>query len=345
VSETHDERDPVERLAEEFIERLRRGEDPSIEELANRYPEFADSIRELLPAMIAMEALGATRADEIDAPTARVAAGDSVGQYRIVRELGSGGMGTVYEAHDANGVRVAVKVVHPRLLAMEGFRERFLREAVVGKRIEHPNVIRLLDAGESAGRPYIALEFVVGQTLDALRRELGRVPETLCRHIGARAAHGLEAIHAEGIVHRDVKPANILITPDREVRVMDLGLARAASGIDRVTLTGRFVGSPAYCPPEQLLGSRVLDARGDLYSLGVTLYELATGERPFTGDSLVEMSLEIMDSQPPRPRDLCPELSPFFEGLLLSLLEKAPEHRVASARELAELLESAEPSA
>ena len=225
--------------------------------------------------------------------------GERLGPYAILRELGSGAMGTVYEARDADGVRVALKVVHPHLLSHEGFRERFLREANVGRRIHHPNVIRTLDAGEVDGRPYIALEFVVGGTLDDLRQELGRVPETLCRHIGTHAARGLDAIHAEGIVHRDVKPENILITPDHDVRLMDLGLARSSTGTDRVTLTGQFVGSPAYCPPEQFMGEAVLDARSDLYSLGVTLYELATGERPFKAKSLEMLALKIMEAKPP----------------------------------------------
>ena len=253
-------------------------------------------------------------------------------------------MGTVFEAQDHRGRRVALKLVHPHLIGKDGFRERFLREAEIGRRIAHPNVVQTLDAGEIDGQPYIALEFVVGQSLHAFRKELGRVPETLCRHIGQRAARGLAAIHAVGIVHRDVKPDNILITPDHEVRLMDLGLARTAEGLDRVTRTGLFLGSPSYSPPEQFRGTGVLDARSDLYSLGATLYELATGERPFRGGSLEVLAGKVMRDPPPRPVSICAEISPFFEALLLALLAKEPARRLESAEQLAEVLEQGESS-
>jgi tetratricopeptide (TPR) repeat protein len=270
--------------------------------------------------------------------------GKRLGTFEIVRELGAGAMGTVYEAHDAGGRRVALKVVHPHLVGRKGFRERFQREAAVGRQIDHPNVIRTYDAGEIEGQPYISLEFVQGQTLDDLRAEMGRVPETLCRHIGLLAARGLSAIHDAGIVHRDVKPENVLITPEHEVRLMDLGLARTAAGLDRMTRTGQFVGSPAYAPPEQFVGTGALDARSDLYSLGVTLYELATGERPFMAESLEALAGKVIKEVPPRPTRSGAEISPFFEALLLALLAKEPDRRVGTAHVVGDVLEAGEDS-
>ncbi len=270
--------------------------------------------------------------------------GEPFGPYRIERELGSGGMGSVFAASDANGTRVALKLVHPHLMARPGFKERFLREAEVGRRIDHPNVIRTLDAGEIDGQPYIALEFVEGQTLGELRVELGRVSETLCRHIGTLAARGLAAIHAQGVVHRDVKPENVLITADHEVRLMDLGLARSEAGLDRMTRTGQFVGSPAYAPPEQFRGEGALDARSDLYSLGVTLFELATGSPPFRAQSMEALAAKIATEPPPRTAQFGAEISPFFEAILFNLMAKDPRRRVESAQKLADLLEAGEAS-
>jgi serine/threonine protein kinase len=196
----------------------------------------------------------------------------SLGAYRLLATLGSGGMGRVWRAEGPAGV-VAVKVVHPHLLATDGFRERFEREARLGLAIRHVNVIRTIECFDAevdgARAPALVLEYVEGRSLVDLQRERGHVPEDLCRHLAQEIASGLAAIHAAGIVHRDLKPGNVLVTPDHRVKVMDLGLARRGSGEDRVSATGMFVGTAAYAPPEQFQGKEELDPRSDLWSLGI----------------------------------------------------------------------------
>ncbi len=275
--------------------------------------------------------------------------GETLGPYRIDRELGSGGMGKVYAAVVEGrvpgldeGSRVALKIVHPHLVEERGYRDRFLRELAVGRRIEHENVVRTLDGGEIDGQPYVVLEYVEGQTLRELRRELGRVPEDLCRHIGHEIARGLEAVHAAGIVHRDLKPGNVLITPDHVVKVMDLGLARQVDEEDGLTRTGMFVGTLNYAAPEQLRHAKDVDSRCDLYALGALLYKLATGKTPFAADTFHELVQQVRDERPRRPRRLNPQISRFFEELLLVLLSKKPADRIESACRLAELLERGE---
>ena len=177
----------------------------------------------------------------------------TLGNYRIESELGSGGMGKVYLAARGED-RVALKVVHPHLLAEPGAFKRFLREAEIGKTVAHPNVVRCYDCDQlvvdGTTHAFLAMEFVSGQTLRDLLAELSTVPEELCRHIGREVSKGLAAIHEAGVVHRDLKPENVLITRDHEVKVMDLGVARLADEAMRLSLSGAFVGSPLYASPE-----------------------------------------------------------------------------------------------
>jgi tetratricopeptide (TPR) repeat protein len=265
-------------------------------------------------------------------------------------------MGTVFRAtvsesvHGlARGDRVAVKTIRERALEHPVALERFAREGRVGLRVDHPNVVRTHDVGtfDAGSKPVhaIVMEYVEGRTLDDLRRELGHLPEGLCRHVGREMARGLAAIHGVGAVHRDVKPANVLITPDDTVKLMDLGIARIEEGAT-VSVTGAFVGSLAYAAPEQLQGEVPdIDARVDLWATGVTLYELVAGRHPFSGDASARVVQRILSEHPPRLRDVRPELSPFLDELVRSLLARNPERRPASATELAEILEGAEESA
>ncbi|MHC4449904.1 MAG: serine/threonine-protein kinase, partial [Planctomycetota bacterium] len=195
-------------------------------------------------------------------------AGERVGPYTVGETLGSGGMGTVYRATDDDGRTVALKTLHPHLLAARGAFKRFLREAKLGGSIVHPNVVRTLDADALLVRDrqmhFLVLEYVEGQTLDALLSELGTLPEALCRHIGKQVADALSAIHAIGAIHRDLKPANIIITPDNEVKVMDLGVALLVEEAMRLTDVGDSLGSVLYAAPEQWNPGAVLDGRLDL---------------------------------------------------------------------------------
>lgn len=282
--------------------------------------------------------------------------GTTLGPYRLDRELGTGGMGTVYAATVTGwapglpqGSRVAIKVVHPHLLDAKGLTERFLREAQIGKSVVHENVVSTYDADEvfvgGARRRFLVMEYVEGQTLRSLLAELERVPEELCRHVGREVAKGLAAIHAAGVVHRDVKPENVLITAGHAVKVMDLGIARLDDEVLRLSQTGVFVGSIHYAAPECFLdGGGRIDARTDLHALGVLLYELAGGVNPYQAGSVAEVLQRILHEEPRRLGDVNPQVSAFFEEVVHVLLAKAPEDRFSDAGRVASVLEEGEAS-
>ena len=333
-------------------ERVERGESVDPEEVIRAHPDMADNLRERFAALRRLDqafARGSTAQDT--GPRSLV--GRVLGPYRLLSVLGAGGMGSVYlaavegEARGlARGAQVAVKVVHPHLFARQGFFKRFLREAEVGRRVRHENVVRTLDVDEDASCRFLVMEYVEGQTLRALLDELERVPEELCRHVGCEIAKALAAIHAEGAVHRDVKPENVLITKDNVVKVMDLGVARLADEEMRLSQTGAFVGSVRYAAPEQFKGRDTkLDGRADLYALGLTLYELATGAHPFADEEFHAVLRRQMTEVPRPAGELNPQVSPFLEELLVQLLDKDREKRVASAAELARILDEGERSA
>jgi len=273
--------------------------------------------------------------------------GQRLGPYTIEAELGSGGMGTVYRATGPEGV-VALKVVHPHLLATPGFFKRFLREAEIGKAIHHENVVRTLDIDallvEDKQVHYMVLEYVRGKSLRELLHDLGTVPETLLREIALQTAAGLAAIHEAGIIHRDLKPENILITEDHEIRIMDLGVAKLQEASVAITKEGHFAGSLLYAAPEQFQNDAV-GPRADLYSLGVLLYELATGRHPFRSDDASAVIAAHLNVQPPRVRERSEDVSFFLSELIATLLAKRQAERFASARELHAILEESERSA
>ncbi len=271
--------------------------------------------------------------------TTRLAPGTVVGPYRIERELGSGGMGTVYAARDvARAIRVALKAIHPHLASRPGARERFAREAELGRRVHHPRVVRTLGSGraEVDGRPvdFVVLEYVRGRDLATLRRERGPLSPALLREVGAQAADGLAAIHAAGIVHRDIKPENLLITEDHELRIMDLGIARPLH-TEMATLTqeGQFVGSLAFAAPEQIAGEEATP-QSDLYALGATLRDLARADARPGGGNLAAV---LRGGKPPGSTTTA-EVGPFLAAVLERLLDADPKRRFASAAELRDVL-------
>jgi tetratricopeptide (TPR) repeat protein len=264
------------------------------------------------------------------------------GPYTVESELGSGGMGTVYRARGPAGV-VALKVAHEHICGNPNHLERFVREGEAGRAIRHPNVVATLDTGTTAGRPWIALEYVEGQTLRGLLGEIGVAPEELCRRIGVEILRGLVAIHAAGVVHRDLKPDNVLITREHAVRIMDLGLARV-SGLDSLTESGVFVGTAAYAAPEQFSGTRTFDGRTDLHAVGVLLYELASGTHPYRSDDFRTIAMRVTKEAPRRLGDVHPQVSPFLEEFVHRLLAKEASGRFASAAEALDLLEKGEAS-
>jgi tetratricopeptide (TPR) repeat protein len=275
--------------------------------------------------------------------------GQVVGTLRLLEELGTGGMGTVYlaETEDEPGKKVAVKVIHPHLVNTPRGRKRFLREGEIGRRIRHRNVVATygVDELELDGKPalYLTMEYVEGQTLRSLLSELGRVPEELCRHVGTEVVKALTAVHAVGVVHRDLKPENVLVTRDQVVKVMDLGIARLEDETIGLSQTGMFVGSVRYAAPEQFR-SQELDGRSDLYALGLVLYELATGKHPFPGEDVAAVVQRHLHEAPRPPALINPQLSPFFEEVVKTLLAKDRNERFASAAELQTVLEEGEQS-
>ena len=274
---------------------------------------------------------------------------DRLGAYRLIRVLGTGGMGTVYLAHDEeHDRRVALKVIHPHLLGRQGALRRLRREALAGERIRHPNVVRAIEAGveEVDGRPwhFLVTEHVAGKSLRALLDESGAVPERDVREIGRQIAAGLAAIHREGMIHRDIKPENVLVTPDGCARITDLGVVRSRSADPRSSDEGRFAGTLLYAPPEQLLG-KSLRPSADLYSLGETLYELATGSHP-SGDRRSCPDVERLLHPHVVPADrVNPELSPFLTTLLAELLQPDPDLRPESAELVERILAEGEAGA
>jgi len=277
-----------------------------------------------------------------------------LGPYRLLSELGSGGMGTVHAAEVTEAVagleagrKVAVKVVHAHLVSTPGIFKRFLREAELGRRVVHENVVRTfdVDAVEMDDRVvhYMVMEYVEGRTLQQLLQDLGKIPETLLREIALQTAAGLAAIHAAGIVHRDLKPENVLITDAHEVRIMDLGVAKLQEASIAITSEGEFAGSLLYAAPEQF-GPEAVTPRSDLYSFGVLLYELSTGGNPFRHDDAAAVIEAHLRMQPPRITDADPETTTFFGELVATLLAKRPTDRFASAGAVRTVLEEGEHS-
>jgi tetratricopeptide (TPR) repeat protein len=282
--------------------------------------------------------------------------GSELGPYRIESELGHGGMGSVWGAVVLEqvpglepGTRVALKIIHPHLMETPGIFKRFLREAEFGRTVRHENVVRTYDADalmvEGRTQHYLVMEYVEGQTLRELAEELTKVPEVLCRHIGREVAKGLAAVHEAGIVHRDLKPKNILITPEHAIKIMDLGVARLAEEAMRLSRTGAFVGSIRYAAPEQFEEDSDIDGRADLYALGLLLYELSSGEHPHRNADVLQVIRKMMSEDRPRLGLLNPQLSPFFEEVVDSLLRRDRDARFPSAVEVHRVLKEGEESA
>jgi tetratricopeptide (TPR) repeat protein len=252
-------------------------------------------------------------------------------------------MGRVFLA-ERDGQKFALKLAHEQLAAIPNMVARFLREAKVGLAIDHPNVIRTIDAGEHEGLPYLVMEFVQGRDLRKHLDELGRIPEALLREVARQAASGLSAIHASGVVHRDIKPENILITDTNEIRIMDLGVAALQEASMTLTREGGFAGSLLYAAPEQFRSESVAPAT-DQYALGVVLYEMASGANPFAGADAAGVIQRHLNFVPPPLMSVDDAISPFLSALVAALLEKECNARLASTEELVDVIEKAESSA
>ncbi len=270
-----------------------------------------------------------------DPATVEFQAPGRLAHYRVLRELGRGGMGCVLLAEDTRLQRqVALKVMLPSLARDAGAKERFLREARAAARVRHDNVVTIFQVDECDGVPFIALEFLHGSPLDKYLKDKGTPPLSVAVRIARDMADGLAAAHQQGLVHRDVKPANVwLEAPKGRAKLLDFGLARAEGDDAHLTQSGAIVGTPAFMAPEQARGEKV-DGRGDLFSLGVVLYRLATGRQPFAGASMTAVLTAIAVDTPAPPRSLNPNIPGSLETIILRLLEKDPANRYATAKEV-----------
>ncbi|MGA7255955.1 MAG: serine/threonine-protein kinase, partial [Terracidiphilus sp.] len=264
-----------------------------------------------------------------------------IGRYEILEELGHGAMGSVLRARDpAMGRTVAVKTILTSALESgqgEEYRMRFYREARAAGSLAHAGIVPVFDVGEHEGMPFLVMEYVEGRTLAAAMRSGERFTlERVCE-LGQQIAEALGYAHRKGVIHRDIKPANILMTsPDaygsERPRITDFGVAKLAAG--EVTRTGQLLGTPAFMPPEQFTGAPV-DGRADLFSLGVILYALATGEQPFPGETVTTVSYKVVHTDPVPPARLNPAMPAALDAAILKCLAKNPAERFQTGEELA----------
>jgi eukaryotic-like serine/threonine-protein kinase len=265
--------------------------------------------------------------------------GTRLGPYEILARIGAGGMGVVYRARDGRLERdVAIKVLPLGLLTDEGARKRFRKEALALAKLNHPNIAAVYDVGEETGADYLVMECVPGKSLAEETRS-GSLPEKEATALGLQIATALEEAHEQGIVHRDLTPANIMVTPKRQAKVLDFGLAKIlrpmgeASVAERFTQTQNLAGTLPYMAPEQLQGEPI-DARTDIHALGLVLYEMASGRRLFQQNSIPQLTDAILHQPPVTPRAFNARLSPELERIILKCLEKEPDNRYQSAKEL-----------
>ncbi len=250
-------------------------------------------------------------------------------RYRVTRKLGGGGMADVYLAEDQElGRRVAVKILHERYANDDQFVERFRREATHAAGLSHPNIVSIFDRGETNGSYFIVMEYVEGRTLKELIRSRGPCPIPVAIAYTRQILSGLRYAHRNGVVHRDIKPHNVIVDPEGVVKVTDFGIARA--GVSQMTEEGAIIGTAQYLSPEQARGAPV-DQTSDLYSTGIVLYELLTAEVPFSGDTPVEIAMKHLSEVPNPPSAIRPEVPDDLDNVVLRALSKEPADRYQSA--------------
>jgi TolB-like protein/tRNA A-37 threonylcarbamoyl transferase component Bud32/Tfp pilus assembly protein PilF len=261
-------------------------------------------------------------------------------RYALERELGRGGMATVYLVRDVKHKRlVALKVLHPELAAALGS-ERFQREIEFAARLQHPHILTVLDSGEAAGQLWFTMPYVEGESLRSRLRRERQLPVDEALRIATETARALDYAHRQGVMHRDIKPENILLTKDGDTLVADFGIARALAGSDeRLTETGMSVGTPAYMSPEQASGDKAVDARTDVYSLGCVLYELLAGEPPYTGPTAQVIIMKRFTEPVPSVRKVRPSVPEAVDQAIQRALAPIPADRFAASREFARALQ------
>ena len=264
--------------------------------------------------------------------------GKKIWKYAIDKELGAGAMGAVYRARNtATGDHVAIKIVAPGLASNKTAMDRFRREASILKQLRHPNIVRLVDAGNFAGTPFYAMEYVEGESLDRVMGRRGRISWEEVVTLGQQLCSALKHAHDKGIIHRDLKPSNIMVLPDGTLKLTDFGIAKDTDAT-ALTSANCTVGTAAYMSPEQCRGERELTGKSDLYSLGVMFYELLTGKKPFVAESAMDMFMQHVKGTFKRPAHLVLEIPVWLDNLVCQLLEKKPEQRPYDAAAVGEAL-------
>ena len=254
-------------------------------------------------------------------------------RYEILEILGEGGMAFVYKARDTQLERlVAIKTLKPNYVNQETFVERFKREATTAANLNHPNIVQIFDWGIE-DEPYFVMEYIEGNTLTSIIAKNRTISLSDILFIGAQVANGLHAAHQKGLVHRDIKPGNIMITPDGKVKVTDFGIVSLQNEESDITKTGSILGTASYISPEQAQGKAV-SIESDLYSLGTVLYELITGKAPFTGDTPISTATKHLTEKPEKPSNYRRDLPKGVESAIMKLLEKATYDRFKSAEDL-----------
>ena len=341
----------VAQVADEFVEQLTRGETPDVAEYARRYPQIASMLPQVLPAVQMIHQMAPGVGEPVVA--------DALGEFRLLREIGRGGMGVVYEAEQASlGRRVALKVLAATAGLDARQLARFQIEAQVAAALHHPHIVPIFAVGCDRGVHYYAMQLIEGRCLAELLNDSERPVERgaaadrggdaattsnprspLAPGDAARltmqAAEALEHAHGLGVLHRDIKPGNLLVDGDRHLWVTDFGLARY-QGVGDLTKTGDLLGTLRYMSPEQAAGGRILDPRTDIYSLGATLYELLTARPAFEGTDQQELRRQIAHVEPTPPRKLDPTIPRDLETIVVRAMAKEPHRRYATAAELAD---------
>jgi serine/threonine-protein kinase len=259
--------------------------------------------------------------------------GTTLGPYQVISLLGKGGMGQVYRARDPRlGREVAIKVLSAALSQEHGYLERFRREARSIAQLNHPNIVSVYDFGEQGNTTYLVMPLIQGGTLRELLGQRGMLPLNEAVALVEQIGGALQYAHERGLIHRDVKPANILVGPDGRALLSDFGIVRVVQGEDSgatLTHTGAFVGSPEYAAPEMVLG-QTIDRRVDIYALGMMLYQLLTGRTAFSANTPVQLLMMQAQVQPPNPRSINPAIPPAVEAVVLRALAKSPDQRYGS---------------
>jgi predicted Ser/Thr protein kinase len=265
--------------------------------------------------------------------------GQSIGPFEIEKELGSGAMGTVYRAtYTKTGRPVAIKVIAAGLGDNERVQQRFEREADILKQLKHPNIVRLLASGKYHRSPFYAMEFIDGEPLDAILARRGRLSWQEVVELGKQICAALQHAHEAGIIHRDLKPSNLMLEKSGTLKLTDFGIAKDTD-VTGLTSANSTVGTAAYMSPEQCRGERNLTPKSDLYSLGVLLYELLTGRKPFVAESAMDMFIQHVQGEFDRPTEHVMDIPIWLDNLVCQLMEKKPENRPLDARTVAQALE------